>query len=619
MKPIIFFLFFILSTLTLHAQSSDEQILIFRHTGEINLLFASEVDSMRLSEIDSDGKIHNERVSHIFYTKDTTIIIPIAEIDSITFGNQNETVLHNDVRQLTDARDMPYILRTVGNFLYYKSDTPAAILPHVGEKLYYGESSDMMPNGLAAKVVSIETAGNEIKVSLIGTDLEEIFEKLFYAGRIRSKLNSNAKSQDSRRNAPDTPIGHTINIPIEGNMTLARIGNIGVAGNMEIETEVVIDLSRHYYYAHVTGNTHLGFEYRLESDDSGTARFQSPQIRIPAPTIAGVIHPAFYVSLFADLAAELTFSYRMQRNFRFEYEWTRMDGKTAVKNIRPRSYDASNHDEALVDLTLNGDIFAGVELGAELNLTGDRAGSRLRLKGGPYLNGELGASMLTDLRNYNPELYHKAHIDYGLRLGIDISTFDHEIFWIFGDEVEHPIFSATFNLSHQTFELFPNYNNTRAIRQTSTEITEVSAATIVTDNITHDLEMGFELIDEEENIIDSLYLEKPVMASCEYAQGFDTKFEQPDSISNDQELKVRPVFHYAGHTISAEPTAVKGNPNLLPIISYGVFGGTSYIAGASVVGTYSTDTLTYHIGNYLPVPYHDPAFVKTIEFITNEK
>ena len=138
MRRLLFLIGAVVTALGLHAQSDDEQVLVFRHSGEVNLFYASQLDCIELSAYDAEGILHDEVVSQVFYADDTTMIVPIAEIDSVAFGSRNEIEMRPDVKDMTAETDLPWILRFDGESIYYKLSTPATVLPKVGERLFYG-------------------------------------------------------------------------------------------------------------------------------------------------------------------------------------------------------------------------------------------------------------------------------------------------------------------------------------------------------------------------------------------------------------------------------------------------------------------------------------------------
>ena len=100
------------------AQNDSEQVLIFRNTGEINLLFTTEIDSIVCRNVNIGESSNEEVLSQLFFTKDTTIAIPVAEIDSVAFGSRNVIEPKANVR-IMDSNDCEWITGYDGNFIYY--------------------------------------------------------------------------------------------------------------------------------------------------------------------------------------------------------------------------------------------------------------------------------------------------------------------------------------------------------------------------------------------------------------------------------------------------------------------------------------------------------------------
>jgi hypothetical protein len=111
-------------------------MLVFRNTGEVNLLYSSQVDSIVCSIFDKDSVVHDKYVSQVFYTSDTILVVPISEIDSVTFGSRNIVDFKPGIRHFSES-DISYIIRYDGNYVYYRTGTPSNILPKVGEKLFW--------------------------------------------------------------------------------------------------------------------------------------------------------------------------------------------------------------------------------------------------------------------------------------------------------------------------------------------------------------------------------------------------------------------------------------------------------------------------------------------------
>lgn len=603
-RHLLLMLYAVVLSTGLYAQTmdEDEQVLVFQHSGDINLFYVSELDSIVFSNYDIDSIYHDEVVSQLFYAKDTTLLVPIAEIDSVAFGNRNEMVLNNAVHELFDDIDFPWIIRTEDNTIFYRKDTPDNILPKVGDKLYYAGTNDFMPIGLAGKVTTVIALTDEITVTLEGVELNEVFDELFYAGRIVMGMENTEMRNRSQKASELNKV-----VSLRDNLDLDSFGTLGINGETSLTGDFVVNVRPFrptYCHALVRGNTSIGFEWVARADESGDFNIASPQVRIPLPPIAGgVIHPVIYTQLFLEGKAELSLKYSMSRNFAFEYEWTRKDGKDEVRNSNPVGKDLQAEDEANAELLLEGELYAGAELGVELNLPGDCAGLIFNLQAGPYLKGELGFGVLKDLRNFDSEFHYNDNIDFGLKLRFGISSYTHDFLFLWGEKVEHSLYEHDFNLFQHSLHLFPEYKKTHAVQAVAKKDAEISVATEVKNEIPYEVETGFEIIDMEGEVLDSVFVEKPIVAKEADAQDFSSVFVLPEYIDpKEKSLRMRPIFHYAGYTISAESVNVSYDSNIMPITSYESNGVATFISGASVIGTAKDDNTVYHVGNYLPIP-----------------
>ena len=120
MKKLLTLFLSLIALLPIYAQTErGEQVLVFRNTGEVNLFFSEQLDSIVYSRLDTANVEHENIVSQIFYSPDTAIVIPINEIDSVAFGSRNETVFKKEVRQLNDV-DCQWIIKYDGSNIFYK-------------------------------------------------------------------------------------------------------------------------------------------------------------------------------------------------------------------------------------------------------------------------------------------------------------------------------------------------------------------------------------------------------------------------------------------------------------------------------------------------------------------
>ena len=590
------------------ALDENDQLLIFRNTGEVNLLFQSKVDSIIMSTVDSSGVVYDEPVSQIFYTADTVLSVPIAEIDSVCFGSRNVMELRDEVRELSNETDIKWIIRFDGSSIYYRKDTPESVLPKVGMKLFYSEVTDLFPYGLTAKVVSVNHKAEEIEVQIENVELDEIFDKFFFAGNV--SYTEEQPSQVNRRKGFELgQIGAVTNLSVD----LGEYGTYSTYGEATLSGTVVLHPLDHYYTADLTLSAETGFDFNMKSEDSGSVNVESKGINMPLWTVLKILNISLKTNGFVDLDAELKFDYNMKRRSSFRIEWTRKDGVNTLVPKDP-SGDDPDVNEAKIDLTLDGRVYAGVMFTLDFSLIGETSGARAKVKFGPEITGKVNLQLINDLsKEYDVKAYGSAKFSGCLLLDVGGYLY-HKEHIIFGDEVETRFFERQIPFLKHEIELFPQYCKTKAIGQTSKQPNKekiVSASTKIEEPIAHDLTTGFQLVDENDEVLDSVFVEEPIMANCDEVQGVSAEIPMPKS--EEKTLYLRPVFHYAGYTIPFAKTAVDSDANIEPVISYITNGNATILSGIPIVDTNLVDSTAYHVGPYLPVEYRDSVFINPPE------
>ena len=576
------------------AQNENEQVLIFRNTGEANLLYSNEIDSIVCSYIDKDSVLHEDYVSQIFYTRDTALIVPIAEIDSVAFGQRNVVKYKKDVRQLSQT-DISYIIRYDGYAIYYKHNTPTEILPSTGDKLFYGEMDNIFPIGLCVKVTDVERLSNEIKVSVTDIELKEVFEQLFFAGNVTPIATVSTRSSDSRNTQID--ILHTTH--------LGEHGSIDLAGHIDIAARYVVQPLRDYYHAKIVMESDLGFGIKalIEREFSDEDYITT----VHFPNIASIIHPQMTIGAFAEINAELAFNYSMRREYHHVWEWTRKDGVNTFNNIA-NSESSKPVDKAQMDVTCNGNLYFGPQFVFELNTLCSTIGARAKIKIGPEVESEAGIGLIQSLsEEYNPELYDKAKLDIATKLQFSGHAFTRNLFY--GEENEHTILKIYKKFGGFTLNLFPDFIKTRAVemKRQDSNVT-ISTSTISENHIIRSVETGFQL----ENGTTQEVLEQTFVATIHAEnttkQGIDTLFTLAQAEYSPEETVVRPVFKYAELTILADKVNILTDNNIQPIVALMTNGVNTMLSGYPIIGSTVIDSTYYNIGNYLPVNITDTVF-----------
>ncbi len=597
MKRLLYTMFVLLCAQGIAAQNEEEeQVLVYRNNGEINLFFAHELDSIVPSYYDADSIRHEEIVSQAFCTPDSAYIIPMNEIDSVAFGSRNEVEYHKDVRVMS-AEDSLWIIRYDGNNIYYKKHTPSDILPRKGEKLFYGKQDALFPIGLIAKVDDVTLINDEYKVTVSRVEINEIFSKLFYAGSIRHQ---EAKTRaitvdDFHRN-----LNLMIN-PTEG-ITL------GLSTGITVTAKIVCNPLIGYY--HIEGDLENNIDANLAcSIERGFGEeelsFLSPELDFALGTYALVFQPNISISAFLDVNAELSASLKTNRKAKQHFVYAKRAKKDPVFQIaQTESEDGGTSSQ--VDITCKGEVYYGVQCVFDMAVIGDVAGGRLRAKVGPSFQGEIGMTFLAKASNeYQPEVYGAAKLNSCIKLSAKGSMY-HRDLWQ-GTENEHTVFEREFPFREAELDLFPHFFQTRAVQDITKEKEEISVATKSDNIIPCTLETGFELVDENDNVLDSVFTAEIVAESAE-VQGVSESFDLASIPQEHGELRVRPVFHYAGYTIPAEFANVISDANIQPVVFSLSNGPTRIVSGAPYIGYEKGETTTYIAGPYIPIHVSDTVF-----------
>lgn len=163
-----------LLTLTscLHSIAQD-RLFVYRNTGEINAFKYSDVQEISCSNLDTLGVFHEDLVSQEIKTVDSLYLIPLAEIDSISFHSP-ANVYKEGVKNIDELRK--YILSATTNTLLISPSIPKGLVPNTGEKIVTLIVDDILPMGFAGEVIEVnERVDGCIEVICTPLSLEDIF------------------------------------------------------------------------------------------------------------------------------------------------------------------------------------------------------------------------------------------------------------------------------------------------------------------------------------------------------------------------------------------------------------------------------------------------------------
>ena len=589
----------ICSFLTSFAKNDEDQVLVYRNTGEVYLFYSTDLESISFSRKDADGIEHEEITSHIFQSKDTTLIVPISEIDSVAFGSRNAIEYKSDVRVLTQEDDLPWIIRFDGISVYYKLNTPENILPYVGMKVFYGLESNIdetttFPYGLSAKVNSVVRLSEEIRVDVEMVELSEMFSKFFYAGPIQIQDKAGLPKRASS-------LSGNIQLPIGEHGTFENSGTINIDGT------AVINPLRNYYSANIDFDVIYGVNFSLQSDDGLEENVELLSNDVTLATMYKILNIRGAVGAFADISATLDVKMELQRTYYRKIIWERKDNNNSFKLIN-RTKGETYEDKALLDLTLDGKVYLGPLIRLDFAIIGDVAGARAKLKIGPEIESKLNIGMLTKMREYNPEFYGNGELSFCGKLSLE-GYLTYRPYLIMGDVEERLICDLSLSFGEHKRYLFPQYVETKGAQLAKQDVTSVSVSTKVEADVIHEVETGFEIVGANDEIVDTKFVDTIKEKNINQdVKGLTADFEILRKEENVSSLKVRPVFKYSGKIVSAKAETVQSDMYMQSVVFAGSNRVISYLSGFPFTGSAKGNETLYTAGSYLPVIIPDKVF-----------
>ena len=189
-------------------------------------------------------------------------------------------------------------------------------------------------------------------------------------------------------------------------------------------------------------------------------------------------------------------------------------------------------------------------------------------------------------------------------------------------------FKQKFDLGLIDLNLFPNLptRSTRGTAASQLEESDAPAVDIATysdTDIEVPLEIGYQLVNNiTDNIIQETILEEPIEAHAEEPQHFYAEFilDEATAQIDHKNLRVQPIFKYAGYIIKAKPTNVAGDMVFSPLNATMHSPGQYFVTGMTPVSQSNKGELTFVEGNLLPFhfannPYKNQRTANIISWI----
>ena len=198
------------SVLPVSAQQTQDALYIYRNDGGFNGFFFADIDRIEYSKIDTLGVEQADYVVQEVYALDSVFRIPISAIDSVTFITP-ETIYKKDVAHTTESDLWNYVIGSDSvKMLLLASNTPASLIPKVGDKIVTTKSRNYLPGGFYGLVKSVSSGSAGITVNCEVPALTELFDQFVCKASGSCESANDARALTRGESAAD------VTIPIPG-------------------------------------------------------------------------------------------------------------------------------------------------------------------------------------------------------------------------------------------------------------------------------------------------------------------------------------------------------------------------------------------------------------------
>lgn len=576
--------------------ASDEQILVFRKSGCVDIFYTSTLKSISMAE--DTAQAGNGPVQ-LFALADTTIAIPVAEIDSVTFGSRNRVVFNKDVVHLTEEH-VAAVLSFDGTELVFAPGTDRDLIPDAGSLLYCDIVCEAFPYGLTARV--LKRSGRDdgaVVLEVEAVQLEEIFDDLFFAGDIGPQEAD--RTTMPARKADDNKDKYDKSRPFDFHLDILQInGECGLRF-----TDVVVNLPKHYYTAniHIEPKLMVDLEFLKVPKLYEKTETSQQHVEFPVATICGVIHSRFLLHGFYELSVEASGHIGLSRTSHHTYKWTRADGEQKLEEIKPADGGKPSYSSD-VELTLEGEFYTGLQADLKIGVIGDVTGVGVRGRLGPSVKGSFGLDALEILqKHYSPTEYASAELSASLKGNLSFYYYWRE--WLLGKEKEKTLYDTSYDIIRFSIDLLPHFTNLLArparkqVAPEAPPVPVITAATRTDDHLLKDLEAGFALVDNETGqIVDTV--STAIVGFDDEPQAFASYLIPEPEVKDYSRYTLYPTIQYAGRRILAAPADISSGARMSPVF-FKASTPTAYAVGGShTVGTALLNQTEYIIGNIMP-------------------
>ena len=411
---------------TLKANISDNTqtpIYIYRNDGVINPFFPDEVKNITYSNYDVDSTCYENPIIQYVNTSDTTYVVHLETVDSISFTNPQNSV-NKDVVFL-DGEIRNYIISSSENSILFAANTPTSILPKTGAKIATLNVDEKITEPFFGRIYSIEKQSSGINMLCEGIGITDIYDSYFCSFISQDSIPRSRSSQSDNSEYKTVSGINSINIDTTQWPEFSYNGDIlelATSGNRFSAT--LSHSTRYKGFLFINAKDGINLRLSLDGDyDFNSAIELNGEIKKPLkkifrlrglaiPISATMMTINVEVGAFLDIMASFSYAYSTSEKYKLKFNWEWSSKQNQSKNNSVSFKQVSKQDNTAG--SLNGEIFGGFygTIGINLlkGLTNDRnnslAGANIEFKGGGKLRGSfVPTKSLMDLPEINQILY----------------------------------------------------------------------------------------------------------------------------------------------------------------------------------------------------------------------
>lgn len=423
MKKILFVAFCVVALSMLATDQFGKSIAIYLKNGEIAIVDPQSLDGIFTSYYDKDG-VEQNRPQYIDVC-DTSYSnvkqIRIEDIDSIVFAQNDSKILNDNVKEITS--DTEYILGYEGNIVTYKTDTPATILPNVGQKIVYESMTDMFPDGLCAEVSEVKKTDSGIKVFVRNVAPSEVYGEYVVYSDFEGSDTQDIKSAEIEEVEYTGDLLDDDDAYLQVSKALPRRATVfdgqhtyNMKASVKISTSKFrYDILSGDFVAKINLNIDADYDINIDYPDGKDRAYSTNNsILVPLtynnPNNRKLFDVGMKMSvLFKIKAVSGKIKTKLHRTYTLSYIMRKEDDRIDIydMSIKPAGKMAAQYEE---DSYINGSVSLMSSFSLDIRNIYQQNGIRTILTTGPTLKGSIGKTELESMTaEYKKDLYETGY------------------------------------------------------------------------------------------------------------------------------------------------------------------------------------------------------------------